>query len=242
LIGERLEGLKAANGNPDALRLAFGELYAAAVPSAQQARSQLAMALSVEAKDESFASRVVRNGETLRPGTQVVLGVRVSQPAHVYVFQKRSANQSIAVLFPNAQAANPQNPVPAGTLLRIPPNGEALTLDKKDLGRQDVYVAVAKEPLSDLAAALRNATMGDAAPSQSVEQAVAKLFEQGAPECAGRQRGLMLTATQGCGSLLRGLTMSQPEPTLVESAKSTVAARTRPGDSVILQTFSFMLE
>lgn len=234
LIDERLAGLKAASGKPEALRMAFGELYAAAVSSAQQANSQLSLELTVEAKEESFAPRVLRNGETLRRGTQIAFGVTVSQPAYVYVFQKKGASQALEVLL-----AETPNPVPAGTLLRLPPKGEALPLNQQELGRQDVYVAVSKQPLSELAAALRNAGMGPSAPSQSVERATMNVFEQGSPECAGKQRGLLLTAAQGCGSFLRGLTTNQLG---TDSAKLTLVARTRPGDSVILQTFSFTLE
>lgn len=242
-IRERLELVRAAQGNPELLRQAVGDLYAAVVPPARQAEAQVAMELVVQAKTTGGATRVLRGGETLHTGDQLVFGVRVSQPAHVYAFQRKGPNAVLDVLFPNPQIATLGNPIPGLQLVRIPPTGQVFTLDDQDLGRETVYIAVSKTALTDLDAALRGVSTGGADAPKAVEQAVGDLFQQGSPECAGQPRGLEVTAEKGCGSMTRGLGVTPAAGTDdFFGDESSVAAQTRPGDDVILQTFSFVHE
>jgi hypothetical protein len=238
-LRERVSLLQASDGNPEVLRQTMQTLYFETVPPEKVAQSTLGMEMSVQAKQGAAPARTIADGEVLRTGDQVVFGVRVSQPAHVYVFQKKQSG-ALDVLFPNSAISNLQNPLPAGQLVRIPPGGQVFTLDDQDLGREQVYIAVSRSPLTQLDSALRAAGAGASNGVDQVGQAMGDLFNEAAPECQEQTRGLTVQSESGCGSMTRGLTPQKSSGDDFFGGQSTVAARSNPGDDVILRTFSFI--
>lgn len=240
-IREKVALLEASKGNPAVLRDTVADLYTHTVPEQVRERTLLGMELVVQAKSSSDSSpRVLRGGETLHSGDKLAFGVRVSQPAHVYIFQRKGANQELAVLFPNAAMTALRNPIPAAELVRIPPAGAVFTLDDQDLGREDVYVAVSRQPLPDLDAAFSQAAAQQPGSSEKIERAMVDLFGAGAPECREQTRGLTLSEEQGCSSMSRGLTPTASDDAGFFAEESSVQAKTLPGDDVILRAFSFV--
>jgi hypothetical protein len=232
-VREKVDLLRAAEGNPEALRHAFAALYETAIP--KSAGDILSMEFSAIGAGPSGTSRVLPSGETLHTGDPIVFGLKVSRKSYAYLFQRKSQGQ-IEVLFPSASIPGLTNPVAPGTLVRVPPDGQVFRLDDKDLGAETVYVAVSEKPLTDLEAALAQVATNPAGGTKGVEIAMVDLFDAGAPEC-GKTRGLEVSAPKGCGSMTRGLTTS-PAPSSTAPAAS-VSGQAVPGDDVILQVFQF---
>ena len=240
-IREKVALLQASKGNPEVLRTTVTELYAKTVPRDIRERESLAVELVVQAKSSGDATpRVLRGGETLRTGDKLAFGVRVSQPAHVYVFQRQGAKKELTVLFPNAAFNSLGNPLPPGQLVRVPPQGGLFTLNDKDVGIENVYLAVSREPLPDLDAALLRASGEQPGSTDQVATAMVDLFAAGAPECQGQTRGLEVAEPSGCSSMSRGLTPTASDDADFFGDQSSLAAQTVPGDDVILRTFSFV--
>lgn len=239
-IREKVALLEASQGNPAVLRNAFTELYATTVPADVRAQNELGVEFIVQAKRAgSSAAEVLRGGEHLRTGDQVVFGVRVSQSAHVYLFQKKAPSGKIEVLFPNPSINGVSNPIAPGQLARIPPQGAVFTLDDKDLGKEDVFLAVSRNALPDLESALARTASGQSQDPGQVEKAMVDLFAEGVPECRDTTRGLQVTSDDGCGTLTRGLTPTPSDDGGFFGEQSSVRAQTLPGDDVILRVFSF---
>ncbi len=240
-IRDKIELLRGAQGNPELLRQAMTDLYVTAVSPAKQAQTLLGLELVMEARTRDGTTLVLRGGETLHTGDEVVFGLRVSQPVYAYVFQHKGADPVLDVLFPNAKISGLANPIPAAQRVRIPPAGQVFTLDDRDLGQETVYIAVSLSPLNDLDAALRQAASGNTASPPGVATAVTSLFVEGAPECTGQTRGLTVTSSRGCGSMSRGLDVTPAtglDPFF--GSPASVAARSLPGDDAILKTISFV--
>ena len=218
----------------------MAELYTTTVPPAVQAQSALTLDLVVQAKRKGAASmEVLRDGARLHTGDQLVLGVRLSQPAHLYVFQRNEKKAAIEVLFPNAQINDLTNPIPALQTVRVPPRGNVFTLDANDIGEERVFVVASRVPLHDLQTALAKPSGAHDPSDAQLGQAVGNLFAEGSPECRDGQRGLTVTSESPCSAPTRGLT---PTPTKGDDffkEESTLRARTLPGDDVILRTFVF---
>ncbi len=236
-LREKISLLQASGGNPAVLRSTITEVYRSTVPAERQVEETLALNFTVQAKDPGSASpRVVGSGERLRTGAQLVFGIEVSQTAHVYVFQKHQ-NGSLDVLFPNPGIQNLPNPLPAKTLVRIPPQGQTFTLNNEDLGRENVYIAVSTAPLDDLEKVLSQ--QGGSPSANSVGPVMRDLFEAGTPECSGKSRGLELAPEDSCGTLSRGLELSGSKADPFFQNPGSVRAQATPGDAVILKTWSF---
>jgi hypothetical protein len=239
-LREKVELLQAAKGNPEVLRRTVTELYTASVPVERRSEARLGMQLTVQARPRDGGDvRVVRDQETLQTGDALVFGIRVSHPAHVYLFQRKAASGALEVLFPSPAISAMNNPLPASQLTRLPPKGQVFTLDDKDLGEETVYIAVSRQPLADLGSALSEVQRGDPQGSQRLEQAMDSLFDEAAPECADGTRGLQVSSESGCGSLSRGLTPTKTAEDPFFTEASSVEAQTLPGDDVILQSFRF---
>lgn len=238
-IREQVSLLEAAKGNPEVLRQAVTQLYVETVPPARVAETTLGLEFSLQSRDGSSQARVVRSGETLRTGDEVVFGVRTSQAAYVYIFQRKSSGE-LDVLFPNAQISTVTNPIPASVLVRIPPQGQVFTLDAEDLGEETVYIAASKTPLADLESALSSVGSGEDSGKKKVSDAMENLFDEGAPECSEQTRGLEVTKEAGCGSMTRGFTPTQSSgDDAFFSDASSVQGQTVPGDDVLIRTFKF---
>jgi hypothetical protein len=233
-IREKVSLLEAAQGNPEMLRAAFTQLYVETVPTTQIAESTLGVEFSLQAK-QGGAVNVIRDGQTLRTGDEVVFGIRTSKAAHVYIFQKKATGK-IDVLFPNEKISSMSNPIPAGQLVRIPPKGQVFTVDDQDLGLETIYVAASKTPLSDLDEALSAA--GDSGESEQVAQAMDSLFDEAAPECAEKTRGFDVAEESGCGRT-RGLEPQAASGDDFFTDAASVQAQSAPGDDVVIQTISF---
>jgi hypothetical protein len=235
-LREKVALLEASQGNPEVLRATVQQLYEDAVPAQKAAAETLALELVVQARTPGQAPTVVRSGQALRTGDEMVFGVRTSQSAYVYIFQKKDDGK-IDVLFPNPGLTSVNNPLSAAGLVRIPPNGQVFTLNDQDIGTETVYVAASMTPLSDLQAALENAAEPN---EQQVATAMSNLFEEGAPECPEDTRALTLSSAQGCGSGTRGLNATQTTThDDFFSQEATVQGLTAPGDEVVIQAFQF---
>jgi hypothetical protein len=234
----RVEEIKASAERPELVRVKLSELYTSSVPPEKRAEQTLSVDFVVQAKTaEADSVRTLKNGESLRSGAEVVFGLRVSKPAHVYLFQRNATDGAIDVLFPNAAITTLRNPIQPGTLVRVPPSGNVFTLDEDDIGTEHVYIAVSTGVLGDLEHALRTA-QGKRQGEEELASAMGDLFAQGAPECRGVPRSLKITSKKGCGSLSRGLTLA-PEKDDFFKGESSVRAQNAPGDDVILRTFTF---
>jgi hypothetical protein len=238
-IREKVELLKAGQGNPAVLRDTLTELYTSTVPPSVQAQESLAAELVLQAKRRgSPGTETLRDGARLRTGDQIVFGLRVSQPAYAYVFQRKGPSRTVDVLFPNPALTTLANPIPSGELVRIPPAGAVFTLDANDLGKEEVFFAVSKVPLPDLQSAL--APTASNAPQQpaGVDKAMTDLFAQAVPECSDGGRGLTV-ASQACDTPSRGLTLAAAQSDPFFAPDSSLRAKTAPGDGVILKSFTF---
>ena len=239
-IRERVAVLQASQGNPEVLRNTVHDLYRTTVPQAVRDRETLDVELVVQAKAaDGGGPRVLKGGETLKTGDKLAFGVRVSQPAHVYVFQRKPSG-TLDVLFPNAAISSLANPIPPTELVRIPPQGAVFTLDDQDIGEERVYLAISKEPLADLAAALTNADGKKPQATEQVTKAMTDLFGAAAPECREKTRGLQISKEDPCTELSRGLKPTPADDADFFKDESSVKATTAPGDDVILRSFSFV--
>lgn len=228
-VPELYDGLKAAS-DPEQRRKALADAYQELVPDGQ--RRELTLSLSVQAKTPSDASFApIKPGRSLPTETRIAFSLQVSQPAHVYLFQK-SPDGKLSVLFPDARIAT-QNPIPAGAELRIPPGAGAFRLNDKDIGTERVYVVASLEPLPNLAQAA-DAVASGAAPQGALAKATQVPSNKPDPSC--NERGLELDDTSSSGCVRpRGLELD-PDPA---GNGASLRARTEAADGVLFQVFSF---
>lgn len=225
---ELYDGLKAAT-DPEARRKALADAYQQLVPD--ESRTELSLSLGVQAKkptENGFSA--IAPGTSLPTETRVAFALQVSRAAHVYLFQK-SPDGKLAVLFPDARIAA-QNPIPAGTELRIPPSSGAFRLNDKDIGTERVYVVASLQPLPSLAQAAAQVANGGA-PSGALAKVAEVPSNQAQPNCS--ERGLELDDASSSGCVRpRGLELD-PEP----ASGASLRARTEAADGVLFQVFSF---
>lgn len=228
-VPELYDVLKAA-GSPEARRLALADAYRELVPDGS--RTELSLELSIEAKkpgERSFAP--IAPDTSLPTDTRVAFSVRLSHPAHVYLFQK-GPDGTLNVLFPDARIAA-RNPIQADGILRIPEGSASYRLNEKDIGTERVYVVASLQPLANLASAAEQVAAGnkptgglaqvadldDSSPSAECNQRALEFDDETTPSCV-RPRGLEL----------------DPEP---NSSPASLRAQTEAADSVLVQVFSF---
>lgn len=98
--------------------------------------------VTAETLGEDRAARPLSAGASLPSGAQLALLVTVKAPAYVYL-GAASSDGTAEVLYPTAGEVRVQ----PGERLRIPPQGQWLTLDKHR-GEEDYFVYAARRPLS----------------------------------------------------------------------------------------------
>jgi Domain of unknown function (DUF4384) len=190
-------------------------------------------------------------GAPLPTKSRVYFEVDVSKEAHVYIFQK-SPSGEVTVLFPNS-AIGTSNPLPGGQRARIPSGDKRFVLNDKDIGVENVFVAVSREPIANLDASLRRvaseqissikddnllqsfttiepaATTAAASPSKPCKTRALELEGGGGPTCS-RSRGLDLEGEPSGGGSSGGNS---------GKSASSFSARTEPGDGMIVKVFPF---
>lgn len=227
-VPELYDGVKGA-ANDDARRKALADAYQQLVPDAE--RRELSFELSVRAKKPNDASATsIGSGASLPTNTRVSFSLRVSRPAHVYLFQK-SPDGTLNVLFPDTRIGV-SNPLAAATELRIPSGEQSFRLNEKDIGTERVYVVASLEPLPSLAKAAESVAAG-----QKPEGQLATVAGMPADQSACKQRALELDdAAPGCVRS-RGLELDEAPATAGE--KPSLRARSEAADGVLVQVFSF---
>jgi hypothetical protein len=227
---ELYDGLKAAGADPEQRRKALADAYRELVPDEQ--RRELSLSLAVQAKKPTDAGfGAIAPGSSLPTETRVAFSLQVTHAAHIYLFQK-APDGKLSVLFPDARIAA-QNPIPAGTELRIPPGNGAFRLNDKDIGTERVYVVASLEPLPNLAQAASQVASGGE-PQGALAKATQVSSNKADPNC--NQRGLELDDSAPAGCVRpRGLELD-PEPA---SESASLRARTEAADGVLFQVFTF---
>jgi hypothetical protein len=195
-------------------------------------------------------------GAPLPTNARVSFEIDVSKDAHVYIFQK-SPSGELTVLFPNS-AIGTANPLRGGQRQRIPTGDKRFVLNDKDLGIENVYVAVSREPLSNLEASLQRvatdkissikddnllqsftaieSTASTASTASSSSSAGCKTtraleLEGGGDGKCSRSRGLDLEGEPSGGGSSGGNGSS--------STATSFSARTEAGDGMIVKVFPF---
>lgn len=226
-VPELYDGLKAAP-DEEAKRKALAAAYYELVPD--EARRELALELKVSAKRPGEAlSTVIGPGTSLPTDTRISFAIEVSRPAHIYFFQK-GPDGALNVLFPDARIGV-QNPIAAGTELRIPSGDASFRLNEKDIGTERVYVVASLDPLDSLAQAAARVAAGSAPEGQ-----LATVSSIPANEGDCKQRALELD--EGSPSCVRSRGLELDEPA-ADGEKTSLRARTEAADSVLVQVFGF---
>ncbi len=234
-VGDAVAAMNAATGYRER-QAPLLALYDDVVPAAARPE-EITLRLTVEAELPASVgggrARVLP-GEELPTNARVVFTLEVSRPAYVYVFQ-RSPSGEPAVLFPDARIGL-DNPLPAGVVQRIPPGAERFRVNERDLGEERVYLVASVEPLSTLDGALARVAAGavkDVAASPELS-ALAALPPRDPGDCAPPAAARGLELAPGSRSCSRGLELAP-----AAAAAASLAARTDPGDSVIVKAFPF---
>ncbi len=233
-VPELYEGLKAA-ADPEQKRKALAKAYEELVPD--ESRVELALSFSVLGRKPDQADTVpLSEGASLPTGSRVAFAIQVSRAAHVYLFQKSQSGE-VNVLFPDPRITV-QNPIAAGTELRIPQGGASFKLDEKDVGTERVFVVASLEPVTALSQAVAGLQSGSqpAAPLQKLTQigsgsdcnTRALSFEEDQP-AAGctRQRGLSFESDDGGKSVG------------ASASPASIRAKTEAADTLIARVFTF---
>lgn len=216
---EKLDALLIQLSNapdPESYQAALAGIYREMVPDEERRDLEMSLGILAMRPGEAAASPVA-SGASLPTGTKVYFSLRPSKAAHVYLYQESPSGQ-LSVLFPIPQIAA-RNPLPGGTELRIPPDPGSFTLNAEDIGTETVHIVASLDPIPAL-----DATLGK--PQASVAEAKCNSrgleFDAGKPDACSGSRGLEFDAGGGAAG---------PAPSL--------AAVTAPGDTRIVQSFTF---
>jgi hypothetical protein len=121
---------------------------------------QAAAAVYIGKKSEEVGGWVtLRNGQELSSSDRYFITMRSNEVCYWYVFQIDSTGK-LDWLFPSnslSKDSSGQNPVPAGTLTKLPPADRAFYLDE-NLGIEHLYLVATPVPWAELEAALSRAT------------------------------------------------------------------------------------
>ncbi len=233
-IPELAQAVRSAPNDGDRVR-AVDELYRSTVPEERRPEEvSFRFAMYAEMPKNLGGKRVfVSPGDRLPSGARVSFAIDVSADAHVYIFQS-SPKSGITVLFPDARIGT-ENPLRAGESARIPAGNQAFRLDDKDLGIERVFIAVSRERIDNLDQALARVASGkvSALGDDQTLAAVGSIDEGGDAKC--KTRGLVLESggDGGCARS-RGLVLDTDS-----AAPTSIAARTEPGDGVIVKVLPF---
>jgi hypothetical protein len=255
LLPTLTEALKTAKSETERTRI-LDQLYRGIVPDEKRVEEiTFELGITAEVKTQlGEGSYSVVPGGMVPTGAKLAFGVNVSKDAHVYMFQTTPTGE-ISVLFPDPRIGT-ENPLRAGSPVRIPPSPQQFRVNAKDVGTENVYVVVSHKPVDNLDAALAKVKGGQVStlkedrvlqnvasvqPSRGVELAQCKNQRKrqieldpgsGAeqPSCT-RARGVELDPGAGTGeaSKSRGTAVGSPG----------MAVRTSPGDDLIVQVFPF---
>jgi hypothetical protein len=190
----RLEAAVAAE-DTEAMKLILRQLYVGSAEPSAPTDLQLEFA-AVADSGGGFAP--VSDGATLKTGDKLYFTVKLSQSAHVYMYQQ-TPDGEINVLFPHPQMAA-ANPLPAGTVLRIPPEPGIFTVNDKDIGSERVHVVASLKPMASFASQLQSASKGSA---PALDCGARGLDYSSGQECPS-SRGLDFT--EGGGGATQGYT------------------------------------
>jgi hypothetical protein len=238
---ERVSLLEAVKENYAIFSRNFNRLYNDVVPRDKINKKAIALELIVQAKRKGGQVAVVKDGVSLRTGEEIVLGLKLSKSAYVYLFQRKPSG-TIKVLFPNDTFNKPENPISPSYLVRIPPFGYSYVLNDKDIGEEIIYVVVSKNELENLSASLSNIEKDSKAAQRDVERTMVNLFNEHRPECAGKQQELQRTTgirNSACDQILRGVQSQKTENDKFFSNYASAQLQTAPGDDLLIQTFRF---
>lgn len=190
-------------------------------------------------------------GAPLPTKARVSFEIDVSKDAHVYIFQK-SPSGELTVLFPNS-AIGTSNPLRGGQRARIPAGDKRFVLNDKDLGMENVYVAVSREPLSNLEASLRRVASEQISSikDDNLLQSFTAIEPEASTASSSSNKGCKTRALEleggsdGKCSRSRGLDL-EGEPSgggssggNSSSTATSFSARTEAGDGMIVKVFPF---
>jgi hypothetical protein len=238
---ERVSLLEAVKGDPAILRKEFNSLYRDVVPPGEINKKAISLELIVQAKRTGGQIEVVKDGVSLRTGEEIVLGLKLSKSAYVYLFQHKPSG-TIEVLFPNNEFSKPENPIIPSDLVRIPPFGYSYVLNEEDIGEETIYIVVSKSELENLDTFLSDMEKGSKTAQKNVERTMVNLFNEHRPECAEKQRGLLPAADtkdSECDLQFRGVEPNRTENDKFFSSYASAQLQTAPGDDLLIQTFRF---
>jgi hypothetical protein len=215
----------------------LSKLYESVVPEADRPEA-LAIRFSLDA--ELPAS--VGGGQTfLKPGaplptkSRVAFGFWASKSANLYVFQTTQSG-SVKVLFPDPRIGT-SNPIAAATAVNVPSGGRRFVLNGEDLGSETVYLAASVKPLANLDAALQKVASGQVAAigGDRVLSGFTTVNAGKAPDDC-QTRSFDLEPASGTPCPTRGLDLEGDD---AARGDSSLAAKTSPGDDVIVKAFTF---
>lgn len=215
----------------------LARLYESVVPEAERPEA-LAIRFSLDA--ELPAS--VGGGQTfLKPGAplptkaRVAFGFWASKSANLYVFQTTQSG-AVKVLFPDPRIGT-SNPIAAATAVTVPSGGRRFALNNEDLGSETVYLAASVKPLANLDAALQKVAGGQIA-ALSGDKVLSGFTTVNAGKAPAdcQTRSFDLEPASGTPCPTRGLDLEGDDPT---KGDSSLAAKTSPGDDVIVKAFTF---
>ncbi len=215
----------------------LSKLYESVVPEEQRPEA-LAIRFSLDA--ELPAS--VGGGQTfLKPGaplptkSRVAFGFWASKAANLYVFQTTQSG-SVKVLFPDPRIGT-SNPIAAATAVNVPSGGRRFVLNGEDLGSETVYLAASVKPLANLDAALQKVASGQVAAmsGDKVLSGFATVNAGKAPDDC-QTRSFDLEPASGTPCPTRGLDLEGDD---AAKGDASLAAKTSPGDDVIIKAFTF---
>jgi hypothetical protein len=258
-----LEGMKSAKTYGQRKR-ALDEIYQGVVP-AEARVEELMFRMSMRAELPASAGGKtidVQPGSALPTNARVAFAFEVTRDAYLYIFQK-APNGTVNVLFPDARIGT-QNPLRAGAVAEIPPNGQRFRLNDQDIGLENVYIVASQGPVQSLDAALQKVKDGKVTkisddamlrsfvavqPGTAPEGCKTRALELDVgtgdgPSCT-RSRGLVLEAAPRPGQRMMSDVMGDEKPSSSGARPSGLAGRavmevrTDPGDNLIVKVFPF---
>jgi hypothetical protein len=234
-----IAAIKGAGSDVDRRR-AIDELYRDTVPEDKRVEEvTFRLGMDAELPNSAGGGKIsMRPGMPLPTNAKVAFTVEVSPEAHLYIFQK-APNGGLTVLFPDERIGT-QNPLRGGA--RIPSGSMRFRLNDQDLGTEQVFIAASRRPIPNLEASLKRVSSGqiesmkddnllksfDRIPAEEPKTKCRAFVLETGSEDSGctRSRGLVLEDSEG----------SAGTPT---SAAPALAARTEPGDDLIVKVFAF---
>jgi len=245
VIPAALEALKAAKSEPARAR-ALDLLYRGVVPDDKRVEEvTFRLGMVAEMPDALGGGTFsVAPGGAVPTGAKVFFKLDVSKEAYVYMFQTTPQGE-VNVLYPDPRIGT-QNPVPARLATRIP-DRKSFRVNRKDIGTENLYMVVSREPVGDLSAALDKVKAGEVstlAQSQMLQSVAMVAPPDKAKKC--KTRALVMEGGGGGGggcTRPRGLELDddpvRARGVTIGDVPAGVQVRTHPGDNLIVTVFPF---